>query len=304
MDALRLDHVSKSFDGTRAVDDLSLRVPQGSIFGFLGPNGSGKTTTLRMVLKIILPDSGHIRVLGTEMTDEERARIGYLPEERGLYRRMTVIDHLLFLGSVYGLSPTEARRRARAWLERFEAGDWERRKIEELSRGMQQKIQFVATILHDPELIILDEPFTGLDPVNVELLESVMLELHRRGRTIIFSTHMMEKVEKTCDSICLIDKGRLLLAGELATIRQRYGGNTVRVDYRGDLGQLEDSPLVERYDDHGSYAEIKLTEPDAGPALLREVSQKVDVLRFEISEASLNDIFIAVVRGRGHGPEE
>jgi ABC-2 type transport system ATP-binding protein len=194
MQALTIDRVTKSFQSQRAVDDLSFEVPQGSIFGLLGPNGSGKTTTIRMVLKILLPDQGSIQVLGRELDEEGKERIGYLPEERGLYRGMKVEEHLAFLGALHGLPLGEARRRGLRWLERFEAADWVGRKVQELSKGMQQKVQFIGTILHEPDLVILDEPFSGLDPVNARLLKDVMLELRDRGCTVIFSTHQMEQV--------------------------------------------------------------------------------------------------------------
>ncbi len=296
MDALAVAGVSKSFEERRAVDRLSFEVPRGSIFGLLGPNGSGKTTTIRMVLKIILPDEGTIRVLGEALDERGKHRIGYLPEERGLYRGMRVDDHLIFFGALHGLRPSDARARALRWLARFDAADWAGRKIQELSKGMQQKVQFIGTILHDPDLVILDEPFSGLDPVNSRLLKDVMLELKDRGATVIFSTHQMEQVEKSCDRICLIHQGRAVVQGPLARIRQEHGDNTVHLEYGGELPRNRIDGLCTTLEDHGQYAEIRLRAPDDAGALLRILADSVEVRRFELSEASLEDIFIRLVK--------
>ncbi|MBM3285792.1 MAG: ATP-binding cassette domain-containing protein [Candidatus Eisenbacteria bacterium] len=297
MDAVSIQGISKSFQSQKAVDRLSLDVPVGSIFGLLGPNGSGKTTTIRMILKILLPDEGTIRVLGSDLDDAGKRKVGYLPEERGLYRSMRVLDHLAFLGALHGLSLREARARGKRWLERFEVGDWANRRIQELSKGMQQKVQFIGTVLHEPELVILDEPFSGLDPVNVRLLKDAMLELRDRGCTVIFSTHQMEQVEKSCDRICLIHKGRAVVQGPLAEVRALHGDDTVQVEYSGDLPRdLLDSMEAE-YRDHGRYVEIHLKRPDDAGALLRRLVERVEIRRFEVAEASLEEIFIRLVEG-------
>ncbi|MDM7914165.1 MAG: ABC transporter ATP-binding protein [Candidatus Eisenbacteria bacterium] len=297
MEALSLRDVTKTFQSTRAVDSLSLAIPQGSVFGLLGPNGSGKTTTIRMVLKILLPDSGKIEVLGHELDDEGKRRIGYLPEERGLYRGMRVEEQLIFLGQLHGMAGPLARTRALAWLERFEARDWVGRKVQELSKGMQQKVQFIGTILHDPSLVILDEPFSGLDPVNTRLLKEVMLELRDRGTTVIFSTHQMEQVERMCDRIALIHKGRLVLEGPLARIRREHGEKTVKIEYSGDLTAEGIGDLVESIRGEGQFAEIRIKREDAAGELLRRLVERVEVRRFEQSEASLEEIYVRLVEG-------
>jgi ABC-2 type transport system ATP-binding protein len=298
MQALSVDRVSKSFQAQAAVQDLSFEVPQGSIFGLLGPNGSGKTTTIRMILKILLPDEGAVRVLGRELDDDGKQKIGYLPEERGLYRGMKVEEHLAFLGALHGLSLAEARRRALRWLERFEAKDYVGRKVQELSKGMQQKVQFIATMLHEPDLVILDEPFSGLDPVNARLLKDVILELRDRGCTVILSTHQMEQVEKSCDRICLIHRGKAVVQGPLPAIRKEHGGNHVHVEYSGELPRRAIEDLAVSFDDHGQYVEIRLRREEDASELLRRLVGQVEIRRFEISEASLHDIFIQLVEDR------
>ena len=297
MDAVSVQGVSKEFDSKRAVDDLSFDLPAGSIFGLLGPNGSGKTTTIRMILQIILPDRGTIRVLGRELDEEIKKRVGYLPEERGLYKGMRVDDHLAFLGALHGLSLGDARVRAQKWLARFEAGDWYSRKIQELSKGMQQKVQFIGTLLHEPDLVILDEPFSGLDPVNTAWSRTSSLEFRDQGRTVIFSTHQMEQVEKSCDRILLIHKGRAVIQGPLAQIRQEHGGNTVHLEYSGELPLATITPFAEWIDDHGQFAEIRMRRPQDAGELLRAIVASVEVRRFEMSEASLEEIYIRLVEG-------
>jgi ABC-2 type transport system ATP-binding protein len=297
MNALVVNAVSKIFHTNRAVDRLSFTVPSGSVFGLLGPNGSGKTTTIRMILRILLPDEGQIEVLGSELNEAGKQRIGYLPEERGLYRGMRVDDQLSFFGTLRGLGQAESRRRAVRWLERFEAEDWVGKKVQELSKGMQQKIQFIGTILHEPDLVILDEPFAGLDPVNARLLKDVMLELRDRGCTVIFSTHQMEQVEKSCDRICLIHQGHAILEGEVTQVRREHGSNTVHLEYSGALPIDRLQQFVEKVDDHGHYAEIRLQKPEDAQPLLKELVDVVEVRRFDLSEASLHEIFIQMVGG-------
>src|SRR5215470_1027414 len=233
-DAVVLERVTKRYNSLTAVRDLSLRIRRGALFGLLGPNGAGKTTTLRMIMRILIPDEGSIQVLGEPLSERAQDWIGYLPEERGLYPRMQVRKLLIFLGALKGLAEKEANRRARAWLERLELADWSEKKVIDLSKGMQQKVQFIAAVIHRPPLLILDEPFSGLDPINAVVVKDIMLELRQQGSTIILSTHRMEQVEMMCDSICLINKGQSVLEGELAAIKRSYGKNTVRLEYSGD----------------------------------------------------------------------
>ncbi|KAB2959035.1 MAG: ATP-binding cassette domain-containing protein, partial [Thermoanaerobaculia bacterium] len=227
--AVELAGVRKVFDGQVAVDDLSLAVPAGSVFGLLGPNGAGKTTTLRMIMDILGPDRGEVRLFGRPRRREDGARIGYLPEERGLYRKMQVEEHLAFLGELHGLGRARARELARGWLARVGLAERARAKVETLSKGLQQKLQLAGTVIHDPELLILDEPFSGLDPLNQTLFRELIADFRQRGRTILFSTHVMEHAEKLCDRIALIARGRVVLAGELAAIKRERGGNVWRV---------------------------------------------------------------------------
>ena len=260
--------------------------------GLLGPNGAGKTTTIRMVMNILVPDEGSIRVLGQPVTDKTRESIGYLPEERGLYQRMQVRDLIVFLGALRGLSETEARRRAGEWLDRFALGEWSQKKVADLSKGMQQKVQFINAVIHQPPLVILDEPFSGLDPVNAAAVKDIMLEMRDHGSTIVLSTHRMEQVEKLCDSICLIDHGHNVLDGELRAIKQSYGKNTVHFEFSGPDGFL-DHPSIATINRFSSGVEAKL-HPGADPQqiLKAAVDSGAQLTRFELLEPSLNDIFI------------
>ena len=292
MDAISLENVTKSYDGVTAVNDVSLRVRQGAILGLLGPNGAGKTSTIRMVMNILVPDQGSIRVFGEPVSDATREAIGYLPEERGLYPRMKVRAVIVFLASLRGMPEGEARRRADAWLERFELKDWADKEVRDLSKGMQQKVQFTSAVLHEPRLIILDEPFSGLDPVNAATVKDVMLEMRDRGTTVVLSSHRMEQVERMCDSICLIDKGRNVLDGDLRAIKQSYGKNTVQIEFTGSDAFLS-HPAVASVNRFGSGVEAKL-KPGADPQeILKAALQSgVQIMRFELLEPSLNDIFI------------
>ncbi len=298
MQALTIEKISKSFANFYAVKDLSLTVPQGTIFGLLGPNGAGKTTTIRMIMGIILPDSGQIRIFGQNNSVGIRDQIGYLPEERGLYRKMKVRDILFFFAELKAVPKTQIEKQIDYWLERLDLAKWQDKKAEELSRGMQQKLQFLLTIFHDPQLIILDEPFAGLDPVNTNLIKDIILEQKKQGKTIIFSTHLMEQVEKMCDSICLINKGQRVLDGALQEVKRRYGHNHVVMEYEGKADFLDDSTLVDSHDDYGQYVEIHLRKGADPQALLSRALDTAKIHRFEVVEPSLNEIFIDVVSGK------
>lgn len=299
MDALKITNISKRFSNFYAVKDLSLNIPQGTIYGLLGPNGAGKTTTIRMVMNIIIPDEGKIEVLGQRLDEQMKERIGYLPEDRGLYPKMKVGEHLLFLSEIKGQRGSKAQQRMDFWLERFDLTDWKQKKVEELSRGMQQKLQFIATVIHQPELIILDEPFSGLDPVNTKLLKDIMLEMKGNGGTIIFSTHRMEQVEMICDNICLINKAERVLEGNLSQIKKQHGKNTVILDYSGSGGFIQDLAEVEKIDDYGKFMEIKMREQSDPQELLSKLVNKLRINKFEVREPTLNAIFIDKV-GESH----
>jgi ABC-2 type transport system ATP-binding protein len=297
--AVEIQDVVKQYGETRAVDHVSITVPAGTIYGFLGPNGAGKTSTIRMLMRIILPDEGTIRVLGDDLAKANLDRVGYLPEERGLYKKMRVGDQLVFFGLLRGLSRPEARRRAGMWLERMSLLDRAMRPVEELSKGMQQKIQFIATIIHEPELLILDEPFSGLDPVNANILKDIILEYHRRGHTIIYSTHQMDTVEKLCDHICLINKGRVILHGTLAGVKQQYGKNGVSIRFAGDGSYLKSLPGVASFQDNGNELFLRLKDGIDPVAVLDAARSRVSITRYELAEPSVYDIFIEQVSGDG-----
>jgi ABC-2 type transport system ATP-binding protein len=292
---LELERVRKAYDGNVAVDDLSLGIEDGQIFGLLGPNGAGKTTAIRMMIGIIMPDAGAVRMFGEPFARRHLRRVGYLPEERGLYRRIKVRDHLLFLAELNGMRRGDALTVAQRWAERLEISAWLERKVEELSKGMQQKVQFIATVLHDPQFIIMDEPFAGLDPRNSALLMEILLELRRNGHTILFSTHRMDQVERVCDAICLIDRGRPLLYGELAAIKARFGKRNVQIAYEGDAGFLDHNPLVGACSDYGNYVEVRLAQGADPQDLLYAAAARARITRFELMEPSLEQIFIDVV---------
>ncbi|HEX5137905.1 MAG TPA: ATP-binding cassette domain-containing protein [Planctomycetota bacterium] len=294
--AVRLEGVTKTYGATRAVSALSLNVPKGAIFGFIGPNGSGKTTTLRMILHILYPDAGSIEVLGSTSRRAANDRIGYLPEERGLYRKMTVRRVLAYYGGLKGMRLRDARAEADRWLERLGLAGWRDRKVETLSKGMQQKVQFIAAVLNRPDLLILDEPFSGLDPVNLEALREVILELKRRGATVIFSTHDMTKAEELSDTICMIFRGEKVLDGTLEEIQARYGADTVRVRLEGGPGALEG--IAKGVRDLGRLQEVRF---DGDPQeLLRRLLERGRVEHFEVRRPSLHDIFLRIA-GDGNG---
>ena len=297
MPVVQLAGVTKTYENKVAVRNLSLSIEAGQIFGLLGPNGAGKTSSIRMMMGITVPDSGRINLFERPFERRSLERVGYLPEERGLYKKMRVLDQLAFFGQLHGLAVEEARKRAMEWAERMEIADALRKKTEELSKGMQQKIQFIATLLHDPELIVMDEPFSGLDPVNAVLVERTLLELKDRGKAILFSTHRMEQVEKLCDSICLIDNGEAVLAGNLREIKSRYERNHVIVEFEGGAAFLTSEEIAEARNFSG-HAEIKLKPHGDAQKLLREAAAAATILRFELVEPSLEEIFIQTVGGK------
>jgi ABC-2 type transport system ATP-binding protein len=290
--ALQLKNVRKAYQGHVAVKGLDLEVPQGSVFGLLGPNGAGKTTSIRMAMDIIGPDTGEVLILGQKTDKALRNRIGYMPEERGLYQKMVVEELLVFMAELKGVKPAESRRRMIPWLEKLGLGGWQKKKANELSKGMQQKVQFIQTLLHDPEILILDEPMSGLDPVGTNVMRDAMIELSRAGKTLIVSSHQMATVEQMCDRVALINKGEKILDGRVADIKASYGKNTLILAFEGDGAFLKSLPGVIGVNDLGRYAELKLG-PTADPqALLRMASEKLKITRFEVVEPSLHDIFI------------
>ncbi len=295
MSTLELRSIRKCYDQFVAVDALSFEIAPGQVYGLLGPNGAGKTSSIRMMIGITLPDSGEVMMFGEPFRREHLKRVGYLPEERGLYRKMKLQEHLVLLGELKGLSKNEALKRTNSWCERLELADRLDKKVEELSKGMQQKVQFIGALLHDPDLIIMDEPFSGLDPSNAVVLKDVLLELKRAGKSILFSTHRMEQAERLCDSICLVSHGKAVLEGQLAQIKAGYGHRNVQLQYDGKDGFLNDPALVESKNDYGNYVEVRL-RPEADPQdLLKLVAGRTRITRFEIMEPSLEEIFIEVV---------
>jgi ABC-2 type transport system ATP-binding protein len=298
-DALVLKRIKKAFAGHVAVKDLSLSVPRGSIFGLLGPNGAGKTTSLRMVMNILGTDAGTIEILGRPADHAARDRIGYMPEERGLYPRMVLEEQLVFMAAIKGLAATEATKRIGPWLERLGLAEWRKRKTNELSKGMQQKAQFVATVLHQPDVLIVDEPMSGLDPVGMNVMREVLLELRRTGTTIVLSSHQMETVERLCDRVALINRGEKLLDGSVSEVKARHGKNTVVLAFDGDGSFIEELPGVAQVSDHKQYLEVRLHDGQDPQPLLREAAARLRLRRFEIVEPSLHDIFVETVTSHG-----
>ncbi|MFC1888030.1 ABC transporter ATP-binding protein [Candidatus Cloacimonadota bacterium] len=296
MKILEVSNICKNFGNLKAVDNISFSIEEGIIFGALGPNGAGKTTTIRMIMNIIMPDSGDISIMGVSNLKENNNLIGYLPEERGIYRKMKVEEVLMFFSKLKSMPRQEAKEKIQYWLERFELLDWRKKKVEELSKGMQQKLQFIATIMYDPKLLILDEPFLGLDPVNSNLLKDVLLEMKQKGITIIFSTHQMESAEKLCDEIILINKGRSVLAGDLKSIKSSAGKHHIQLEYNGNNNFLTTSDKIKKYDDFGQYVEVELHKEVDPQSFLKEIVPQIEIKRFEIIEPSLNDIFIETVK--------
>ena len=296
MPIVELQKVRKVYDTKVAVNDISFNIEPGTMFGLLGPNGSGKTSTIRMMIGITVPDLGSISLFGQPFTRKNLHRVGYLPEERGLYKKMKVMDQLIFLGQLHGLDAATASKRSYEWCERLGIMASIGKKTEELSKGMQQKIQFISTLLHEPELIIMDEPFSGLDPVNASILQDTLVDLRGQGRTILFSTHRMDQIEKLCDAISLIHNGNLVLSGGMREIKSRYPNNRVQMTFEGDASFLE-HPSVETAKNYSGRAEIKLRDGDDGQALLAVAVGKARISRFEVIEPTLEEIFIETVGG-------
>ena len=298
---ISVDGVTKRFSGHTAVKDLSLEVPQGAVFGLLGPNGAGKTTTIRMIMDIIRPDEGRVTLFGGAGTGRDlSARIGFLPEERGLYPKMQVLGQLAFLAEIKGLSRRDAMRLGREWLERLGLGEWTDKKVEDLSKGMQQKVQFISTLMHDPDLVILDEPFSGLDPVNTNAMKDVVVDFARRGKTVVFSTHIMEQAERMCDHIVIVARGEKVVDGRLADIKAEYGKSNLALEFASNKEQavpiLQDRNLFLSVDDYGASAEGEMAPGVDGDTVLRAlVGAGVGLSRFEVVEPSLQKIFIAEV---------
>jgi ABC-2 type transport system ATP-binding protein len=292
MYTIELERVTKRFGSHLAVDDLSLAVPTGSVYGFIGPNGSGKTTTIRMILRILLPDAGRVRIFGEPQTERARDRVGYLPEERGLYKKMRVRRLLRYYGRLKGRSPGEVDAEIDAWLERMGMAAWQHHTIDALSKGMAQKIQFIAAVVSRPELLILDEPFSGLDPVNAQVLKDAVLEVKRAGTTVVFSTHDMSAAERMCDRIFMIYRGRKVLDGTLAEIQQAYGADTIRLrtDGGADVLRALDAGLV--INDYGQLQEVRV--PGDPHAFLARLAAATRVQHFEITRPSLHDIFVRI----------
>jgi ABC-2 type transport system ATP-binding protein len=296
MSIVELQNIRKVYDTKVAVEGLTLTIEPGTMFGLLGPNGSGKTSSIRMMIGMTVPDSGAVRLFDQPFARTSLHKVGYLPEERGLYKKMKVLDQLIFLGQLHGLTEPIARKRSLAWCERMEISEAIDKKTEELSKGMQQKIQFIAALLHEPDLIIMDEPFSGLDPVNATLLMDTLVALRREGKAILFSTHRMDQVEKLCDEIALISRGKLLLSGSMRDIKSAYPRNRLQVTFTGDDAFLK-HPGIAEAKNYSGIAEIILhNESDAQPILAQAIANGTHINRFEVMEPTLEEIFIERVR--------
>jgi ABC-2 type transport system ATP-binding protein len=295
---LRVQNITKRFGDFTAVDDLSFDVRRGRVFGFLGPNGAGKTTTIRMIVGITAPDEGQIELFGQQISAEMQDRIGYLPEERGLYKKLRIVDQLRYFAALKNVSAAEADKRIDFWLERMGLAEWKRKKTTDLSKGMQQKIQFISAVLHDPDLLILDEPFSGLDPINVEFMIELLSEFRTKEKTIMFSTHQMETAERLCRDILLINKSRKVIGGSLREVKESYGKNLIALRATGSDGVLQDQSLVKKMVEHADEQEIQLAEGADSQALLKKlIDNGASITKFEEIEPSLNDIFIDKVGG-------
>ncbi len=295
MNALEVKNLTKTFDKIIAVDNASFEVPEGSIFGLIGRNGAGKTTTIRMMMNIYIPDSGEVLLRGNKVDHQFKDKVGYLPEERGLYKKSKVMDILLYFAELKGKKGKDIHKKAEEYLERFELLDRKTAKIEDLSKGNQQKVQFISTILHDPEFIILDEPFSGLDPINTNLLKEIILDLKKQGKVIIFSTHLMDFAERMCDHIAMIDHGKVILKGRLSDIKAKYSQENISLNYEGDISFLNSHPLVDKVEDFGNTTGIRIKDASKTQELLKLlVDNKVKVKRFDANDITLHEIFISL----------
>jgi ABC-2 type transport system ATP-binding protein len=305
MGIININSIKKTFGDYTAVDGVSFDVAQGTIFGLLGPNGAGKTTTIRMITNIIIPDEGKITIDGLNNGYDTQSLIGYLPEERGLYKKLKVIEQLKYFAQLKGVNAKDAEHTAMEWLVKLGAGGWENKKIQELSKGMQQKVQFIATILHDPKILILDEPFSGFDPINTEMLKSIILDMKSRGKTIILSTHVMSQVEQLCDDIVIINKGKIIVDGKVSEIKARYGEDTVIIEFDGDSSVINDIPDIRITDRSNHRIEFRLgaNSPKASE-ILKDLVNKIDIIRFEKVQPSLHEIFITEVAKQKLGTKE
>ena len=303
MNVLEVKKLYKSFGPIKAVDNVTFNIPEGSVFGLIGRNGAGKTTTLRMMMNIYTPDSGEILFHGKPVNNDFKKKVGYLPEERGLYKKMTVLDTLLFFADVKGKSGNEIKKKANEYLEKFDLADRKTAKIQDLSKGNQQKIQFIATILHDPEFLVLDEPFSGLDPINTDLLRQIIIELRNKGKVIIFSTHLMDFAEKMCDYITMIDQGKIILDGKLSDLKTKYAKRNVSINYSGDISFLKGNPIIESIEDFGNTTGIRLKDALQIQNLLKLlVDKNIDIKKFDANDISLHEIFV-LLAGNKEGKE-
>jgi ABC-2 type transport system ATP-binding protein len=293
MHALEVKNLTKRFGSLVAVNQASFEVPEGSIFGLIGRNGAGKTTTIRMMMGIYMPDEGEVNLRGVKVGQDFKNRVGYLPEERGLYKKMKVMDTLHYFAEIKGKSGRDVNKKANEYLKRFELYDRRLSKVEDLSKGNQQKLQFITTILHDPDFVILDEPFSGLDPVNTNLLKDIILEMKERGKVIIFSTHLMEFAEKLCDHLAMIDQGKIILKGKLSEIKSKYAQKNVSLNYEGDISFLKGHPMVEKVENFGNTTGIRVKEPEQAQNLLKMlVDRGIIIKKFDANDISLQEIFI------------
>ncbi|SHF62274.1 ABC-2 type transport system ATP-binding protein [Fodinibius roseus] len=304
MAVIEVKDIAKSFGKTQAVRDASFNVEKGRIFGLLGPNGAGKTTAIRMINHILIPDAGTITINGLKASPRTQRMIGYLPEERGLYKKMKVGEQLIYLARLKGLTHGEAKEKTRYWLDRFEASDWYHKKVGELSKGMSQKIQFIATIAHEPDIYIFDEPFSGLDPINSKMLREIVIELRDRGKTVLFSTHRMEQVEQMCDDICLFNNGRVVLKGDLRRIRKSFGKNTIVIEFQGDSSFLDRIENVRINNRSTNFAEIRVLDGQDMQQILKTAMDHTEIYRYERVEPSLTEIFISTVGEDNINPNE
>jgi len=304
MHALEVRNLTKRFGSLVAVDQASFEVPEGSIFGLIGRNGAGKTTTIRMMMGIYMPDEGEVNLRGVKVGQDFKNRVGYLPEERGLYKKMKVMDTLNYFAEIKGKSGRDVHKKANEYLKRFELYDRRLSKVEDLSKGNQQKLQFIATILHDPDFVILDEPFSGLDPVNTNLLKDIILEMKERGKVIIFSTHLMDFAEKLCDHLAMIDHGKIIMKGKLSEIKSRYAQKNVSLNYEGDISFLKGHPIIEKIENYGNTTGIRVKEPEQAQTVLKILVERgIVIKKFDANDISLQEIFIELAGNEVNGKE-